>query len=183
MLSMHRIVLAAMLVVGVLSTYPQGQTRAYLTSAVNGAGNTFTAGYIQIGAGIAVGDTLTMSNMVPGDSFLARLTIQNSGNLDLHYAMTTSTSGDATLASTLQLTIRAKTSNPCSNQDGAIVYGPGNLSAGAIGNPAHGADPGDRVVTAGSSDNLCFKVALPGTAPLSVQGKNIGATFSFAAEQ
>ena len=78
---MHRIVLAAMLVVGVLSTYPQGQTRAYLTSAVNGAGNTFTAGNIQIGAGIAVGDTLTMSNMVPGDSFLARLTIQNSGNI------------------------------------------------------------------------------------------------------
>jgi hypothetical protein len=180
---MHRIVLAGMLVVGVLSTYPQGQTRAYLTTAVNSAGNTFTAGNIQIGAGIAVGDTLTMSNLVPGDSFLARLTIQNSGDLDLLYAMTTSTSGDATLASTLQLTIRTKTANPCSSQDGTIVYGPGNLSAGAIGNPAHGVHPGDRVVTGGASEDLCFRVALPGTAPLSVQEKNIGATFSFAAEQ
>jgi hypothetical protein len=180
---MHRIVLAAVLVVGVLSTYPQGQTRAYLTTTVNSSGNSFTAGNVQIGAGIAAGDTLTMSNLVPGDSFVARLTIQNSGDLDLLYAMSTTTSGDATLASTLQLTIRTETTNPCSSQDGTIVYGPGNLSAGAIGNPAHGVHPGDRTVTAGSSEDLCFKVALPGTAPLSVQGKNIGATFSFAAEQ
>jgi Camelysin metallo-endopeptidase len=182
MLSMHRIILASVLVVGVLSTYPQGQTRAYLTTAVN-SGNTFTAGNIQIGAGIAVGDTLTMSNLVPGDVFSARLTIQNSGNLDLHYAMTTTASGDATLASTLQLTIQTTTNNACSAPNGAIVYGPGNLSSAAIGSTAHGLDPGDQTVTAGSSQDLCFKVALPGTAPLSVEGKSIGATFSFAGEQ
>jgi hypothetical protein len=167
----------------VLSSFEQGSTRAYLTTGVTSSGNQFTAGNVQIGAGIAVGDTLTMSNLVPGDSFIARLTIQNSGDLDLLYAMTTTTSGDATLASTLQLTIRTKTANPCSSQDGSVVYGPGNLSAAAIGNPTHGAQAGDRTVLAGATEDLCFKVALPTAASASVQGTSAGATFAFQAEQ
>jgi hypothetical protein len=180
---MRRLLLTGVLVIGVLGSLPQGNTRAYLTTAVSSTGNQFTAGNVQIGAGIASGDTLTMSNLVPGDSFIARLTIDNSGDLDLRYAVATTTSGDATLASTLQVTIRAETANPCSSEDGTVLYGPGSLSAAAIGDPAHGADAGDRTLAAGTSESLCFKVALPSSAPLSVQGVSAGATFNFSAEQ
>ncbi len=175
--------LSGLLLVGVLSSFEQGSTRAYLTTSVASKGNQFTAGNVQIGAGIAVGDTLTMSNLVPGDSFIARLSIQNGGDLDLRYAMTTTPSGDATLASTLQLTIRTRTANPCSSQDGTVVYGPGSLSAAAIGNPAPGPQPGDRTVLAGATEDLCFKVTLPTTASVSVQDLSAGATFAFQAEQ
>ncbi len=124
-----------------------------------------------------------MSNLVPGDSFVARLTVQNSGDLNLIYAMTTTTSGDATLASTLQLTIRTKTANPCSSQDGTVVYGPGSLSAAAIGNATHGVQTGDRTLAAGASEDLCFTVSLPSGTSTTVQATSVGATFTFQAEQ
>ncbi|HYN88879.1 MAG TPA: hypothetical protein VER55_10125 [Ardenticatenaceae bacterium] len=124
-----------------------------------------------------------MSNLVPGDSFTARLTVANGGTLGLRYAMSTSTTGDTTLASSLQLTIRAKTANPCSSLDGSVLYGPGSLNVAAIGNPAYGVDGGDRTLAAGSSEDLCFRVELPPTSGTSLQGKSVTPTFTFAGEQ
>jgi hypothetical protein len=181
---MRRLLLTGLLVAGVLSDLPRGDTVAYYTGAVSRGSNQFTTGIVSLTTGVAVGDTLTMTNLVPGDSFTARLQINATGStLDLRYAMTTTTSGSATLASTLQLTVRTKTSNPCTNQDGTILYGPGNLSSAAIGNPSGGSQAGDRTLVGGANEDLCFTVTMPSTAPLSVQGTTTGATFSFKAEQ
>jgi len=181
--NVRRLLLTGVLVVGALSGFVQGGTIAYFTSSATSAGNQFTAGTVNLAAGVATGDTLTVSNLVPGDSFSARLTIHNGGNLDLRYAMTTSTTGSSALASALQLTIRTKTTNPCSSLDGAVLYGPGNLNVAGIGNPAQGPQAGDRTLAAGTSEDLCFAVSLPGSAPTSLQGTSTSATFTFASEQ
>lgn len=180
---MRRLLLTGVLVVGVLSGTVQGGTVAYFTGAAASTGNQFTVGTLVVAAGIAVGDTLTVSNLVPGESFTALLDVQNSGTLDLRYAMTTTTSGDASLASALQLTIRTKTNSPCSSLDGAVLYGPGSLGAAAIGDPAHGAQPGDRTLPPGGGEGLCFQVQLPSSASATLQGASVTATFTFLAEQ
>ncbi|MBI4492969.1 MAG: hypothetical protein HY690_09270 [Chloroflexi bacterium] len=179
---MRRLLLTGILVVGVLSGFVEGGTVAYFTSAATSAGNQFTAGTLTLAAGIASG-TLTVSNVVPGDSFTAQLTIQNGGNLDLRYAMASDTVGDADLKSALQLTVRTKTANPCSSLDGSVLYGPGNLDAAAFGSTAQGAQAGDRELAAGASEDLCFAVQLPSSASTTLQGKSVTVTFTFAAEQ
>jgi spore coat-associated protein N len=179
----RRLLLTSVLVVGALSGFVRGGTQAYLTAPVSSAGNQFTAGNVKLDAGIAVGDTLTMSNLVPGDSFTARLTIQNSGDLDMRYAMTTAAIGSAALTGTLTVAIRLKTGNPCSSQDGTLLYGPAALDVAAIGDPAHGNQSGDRVVTAGATEDLCFSVVLPASATSALEEMSGTATFAFSAEQ
>src|SRR4051812_39205191 len=115
---MYRLLLTAVLLIGVLSDLPHGDTLAYYAAAVQRGSNQFTVGAVSLSPGIAVGDTLSMSNLVPGDSFVARLQLlATASTLDLRYAMTTSVTGSTSLADALQLTVRTKTANPCSSQD------------------------------------------------------------------
>src|SRR6266702_8802119 len=112
-------------------------TFAYLTTGVQSTGNQFSAGTVHVANSLAMGATLSMDNLIGGDNFDAQLDIANGGTLSLIYAVTTSRTGSAALATTLQLTIRAKTTNPCNARDGAILYS-GDLAAATIGDPAHG---------------------------------------------
>lgn len=180
---MRRLLLAGLVLVGALSGFVERGTVAYFTSSATSAGHQFSAGTLVLVAGVASGDTLSVGNLVPGDGITARLTLRNGGNLHLRYAMTTSTSGDATLAGTLQLTVRTKTANPCASQDGSVLYGPAGLAGAAIGNPAQGAQAGDRELAAGASEDLCFTVQLPADASAGLQGRSVSAIFTFSAEQ
>jgi hypothetical protein len=184
---MRRLLLVGVLVVGALSGLVERQTFALFTSDAGSTGNRFAAGTLTLAAGVASGNTLAASNLVPGDSFIAQLDAQNGGNVDLRYAMTTSwtptPSGDP-LANGLRLTVRTKTGNPCSSKDGAVLYGPdGVLSGAAIGDPAQGQQTGDRLLGAGASEALCFEVSFPANAATGLQGSSITPTFTFAAEQ
>ena len=81
------------------------------------------------------------------------------------------------------MTIRLKTSNPCSAEDGAILYGPGPLSGAAFGDPAQGAQAGDRVLAPGASEQLCIKVELPLSSGNETQNAATVASFVFDAEE
>ena len=52
-----------------------------------------------------------------------------------------------------------------------------------IGNPASGADAGDRVIAAASSETLCFRLTLPIGTGNAYQGATTTTTFTFDAEQ
>ena len=128
---------------------------------------------------------LTVANMIPGDSTIQPLTITNAGAGELRYSMTTAADNVDTknLRDQLQLTLRVKTANPCASEDGAIISGPGILSAAAFGSAAQGADPGDRTLAIAASEVLCFKVELPLASDDTYQNATTTATFTFDAEQ
>jgi hypothetical protein len=178
----NRLLFSGLLFIGVMgSPGPQG-TLAYLTTGVQSTGNQFSAGTVHIGNSMAMGATLSMDNLIAGDNFDAQLDVANSGTLSVIYAVSTNLTGSAPLASTLQLTVRAKTTNPCSARDGAILYS-GDLAIAAIGDTAHGLHAGDRVLAAGAPESLCFTVTLPTSAVPSLVATNAAATFIFTAEQ
>jgi hypothetical protein len=178
-----RLLALAVLVSGVLSGMVTGMTSASYNSSGQSLPNGFTSGSVVVGAGLAGGDTLTASNLVPGDSFVSRLTVQSNGSLGLRYAMTASVTGDTGLASGLLLAIRTKTANPCSSQDGTVLYGPAAMNAAFLGDPAYGQQTGDRLLEAGVAEDLCFALVFPSGASSSLQGKSATVTFNFAAEQ
>jgi hypothetical protein len=155
---------------------------AYLTTGVQSTANQLVAGTVHIATTLAIGATLSMSHLIGGDNFDAQLNVANTGSLGLIYAVTTSYTGSAALANALQLTIRAKTTNPCASRDGTSLY-TGAFAAAAIGDPAHGVQTGDRALVGAAPESLCFTVVLPTSASPSLLDTTITATFLFSAEQ
>ena len=189
---MRRLLLTGVLMIGVLSGFIDGQTEAYFRSSKVATANVFTAGTLGLSAGVTSGtlnfpDYLgTNGGLVPGDTFSAKVTVQNTGDVSMRYAMDTSITGDATLAQTLQLTLRAMgVGDTCTNssQTGTILYGPARVDQAAFGNKAIGQDTGDRSLTPGTSEGLCFTVVVPSNASTSLQETTLSATFSFWGEQ
>lgn len=165
---------------------------AVFTSGATVPDNSFTAGTVVLGTDPT--DTLiTYDNMAPGDVVTAPLTVSNTGTLDLRYAATTVATNDDTkgLAAALVLTVKSGVTS-CTDahwtEDGTVVYGPSVLgpvgSAGVLfGNPASGEQTGDRDLTAGHNEVLCFHVSLPKATGNGLQGSTTTATFQFYAEQ
>ena len=141
----------------------------------------FTTGTIDIESNPAV--VTAVDDMMPGDVAADSLTIVNAGTADLRYAMSTA----ATNALGDQLTVAVREEDGdggCDDFDGAVVVAAGTTLDGAsFGNSAQGADAGDRVLTGGSSEVLCFQVTLPLSTNDTFQGASSDATFSFNAEQ
>ncbi len=181
---MIKATLAMLLATGIIGSFVAIDSLAVFTDQKANSANTFTTG------SVSLTDTpstalVTFANMAPGDSTIQPLQIANAGSLDLRYAMTTSatnTDGKA-LMNQLQLTVRTKTANPCTSEDGTVLYGPGALASGAFGSNAQGAQAGDRTLTAGSNETLCFKVQLPLATADAYQSATTTATFTFDAEQ
>ena len=174
----RRLFLSGMLFMGVLSGSVEHGTLARFTTQVNTGANQFTAGNLRIDQAFGAGSTLSISDLAAGDSFDAQLNITNSGTLPFTYSMSTNVtilSGSAALASALQLTVRAKSTNPCSSRDGVVLF-TGSLNTS-------GADFSTRPLAVGGSDPLCFTIVLPSTASTSLQGSNVAATFTFQAVQ
>jgi len=139
---------------------------------------TFTAGTIDIET--APTTLFTVTDIMPGDSGSATLTVQNNGSGDLRYAMTSSSTDTDTLGLRDQLDLTI-TAGACPGA-GAPLFN-GVLSAAAFGGVAPGPDAGDRALSASTSEQLCFAWSLPLATGNTFQGATTTATFTFNAEQ
>jgi len=179
---MYRRILLSLVAIGVLTSFMGLGGLSLFTATTDNDGNAFTSGTVEISTSPASA-FLTMSNMAPGDSVTAQLTVSNDGTLDLRYAMTTDAVDGVPpgLAAALTLEIREEGTN-CTTFDGTERYN-GSLDLGYIGDPTPGADLGDREITvAAGSEVLCFRVTLPSGAT-GPEGASTTATFTFDAEQ
>jgi spore coat-associated protein N len=179
---MYRRILISLVAIGVLTSFMGLGGLSLFTATTDNDGNAFTTGSVDISTSPASA-FLTMSDMAPGDSVTAQLTVSNIGTLDLRYAMTTDAVDELTpgLAAALTLEIREEGTS-CGDWDGDELYN-NSLAAGFIGHPAPGAQAGDREITvAAGSEVLCFRVTLPlgATGP---EGAKTTAKFTFDAEQ
>lgn len=146
--------------------------------------NAVDAGTIDLASDVA-SSLLSLADMLPGDDVVASLTLSNGGTGELRYAMTTGISGSTDLAGGLALDIKVGVTDCTSagfDTDGTSLFS-GTLSGGAIGDPATGAQTGDRTLAVGAGETLCFRASLPTSADNSLQGLATTATLTFAAEQ
>lgn len=178
------------IVVTVLGAYlSTGATAFFTADGVIGT-NTFTAGSLDIALSPEgpAATAISYANMVPGDSVTQPVTISNVGSVNFRYSMTsvaTNPDGRA-LKDQLVFTIKtADTGGGCSSFTGTTVY-TGDLDSTTgkiIGDPATGAQPGDRTINSPLAETLCFRGTLPTTAGNIYQSATTTATFTFDAEQ
>jgi Camelysin metallo-endopeptidase len=151
----------------------------------------FTTGTIALDAAKIAGLTLTSSNLMPGDVITDDVVVQNNGNAQLRYAMTTSSTNTDTKGLRDVLTLTVKTIDvttplvPCDNFDGASTLYNGVLGTNTakFGDVTQGFQAGDRTLNGGANETLCFRVTLPGGTGNAYQGAATTTTFTFAAEQ
>ena len=183
-----RVLMAIAILIASLGALGTTLTGAVFSDSESVVSNAFSTGTVDIAASPASA-VVSFSTMAPGDKVTASLTVTNDGSLELRYAVT-STSSEDILAGQLDMTIKTGVS-VCNNgqfgNDGSVIYGPADLgnSTGAniIGDPAQGADAGDRVLAASATETLCIQIELPLNTGNSYQGLSTDATFAFAAEQ
>jgi len=126
---------------------------------------------------------LTSANMMPGDTVAGSLVVTNSGTGQLRYAMTSASTNADTKGLMNQITLTVKTlGTSCAVFDGTSLYS-GALSAAAFGNPAQGAQAGDRTLNGAANETLCFQANLPAATGNAFQGATTTTTFTFSAEQ
>jgi predicted ribosomally synthesized peptide with SipW-like signal peptide len=161
---------------------------ALFTDQATTTDNVFSTGTIDIAASPATA-AVTMPAMAPGDEVTAPMLLANNGTLELRYSALSTTTEDA-LAAQLVLSIReGVTPANCTDANwdasGTQIYsGVLGTIAGTplFGSNAQGSQPGDRVLAAGASENLCVNVTLPLSAS-GIEGLSTTATFTFDAEQ
>lgn len=147
--------------------------------------NTFDTGTIALSTQ-PTSALLSFTDMFPGDEDVAPLTLSNDGSGELRYAMTASVT-ESTLSASLGLKIKSGLSScdVASMDDGTLgaVVADTTLDSAGFGDPAQGAQSGDRTLPAGASEDLCFMVRLPLSADNSLQGLSTSADLTFSAEQ
>ena len=183
-----RSVLAASMAVAALAASVTG---AYFTDSEASTGNKFVTGDVDIAAPTSA--IVTQANMAPGDVQIGEVVVSNSGSLEMRYALSSTTNGDADLAAQLDLVIWAESAETTSDGTCATtapattLYGAADLGSttglNVIGDPAQGDQGSDRVLAAAASETLCFRVELPTTTGNSFESLTTSAEFTFAAEQ
>ena len=185
---MARKLAATIVVLALFATLVTLGALAVFTSTASVGSNTFSTGTVTISTS-PVSALVTFSGMAPGDQVTNPITVTNTGSLALRYAVT-STTTENTLAAQLSLTIKSGVTT-CTNAafgaSGTVLYGPTSLGTIAgtnvVGNPARGAQAGDRTLAAAANEVLCFNVSLPLATGNTFQGLTTTATFAFQAEQ
>ena len=157
-------------------------TVAWFTDSLSVGANAFTTGTIDISTSPSTA-LLTASAMMPGDTVNGTLVVTNSGSAQLRYALSTSaTNTDSkALRDAIALTIKTQGAS-CAAFDGTMLY-TGDLASAAFGDGTPGEQSGDRTLSAGTSETLCFQAQLPTSTDNSYQGATTTATFTFDAEQ
>jgi len=186
---MFRKTLILILATGLLAGFAGAALALFTDSASIGA-NTFTTGTVDISTS-PTSALVTFSNMAPGDQVTAPVTVTNAGTLALRYAITsTATNADGkNLMTQLVMTIKSGVTT-CTNAgfggSGTQHYS-GALGSVAginvVGDPASGAQAGDRNLAASANETLCFNVLLPTSSGNTYQNATTTATFTFNAEQ
>lgn len=179
-----RTMYVSLLAAGVLASAPWAVTHAVWGDSQTVTGNAFITGSVDIAATPTTA-LVTFSDMTPGDTVTAPLSVSNSGTLELRYAMSTSISGSTVLSDGLELQVKSAVTT-CTTagfgSTGTSLYN-STLTSGAIGSSAQGAQTDDRTLAASASETLCFQVRLPSGASNSLQGLSSTATFTLSAEQ
>jgi hypothetical protein len=153
----------------------------FTDTAINDA-NAFTAGTIDISTAPASA-FLTLDPLMPGDTVNAGLVVTNAGTANLRYAMTSSSTNADAKALRDQMTLVIKDAGTdCATFDGTTLYS-GTLAGAAFGDVTSGAQAGDRALSAGLGETLCFRAALDIGTGNAFQGAATTTTFTFSAEQ
>ena len=120
-----RLAKAALVFILMLLTVVVLVTGAIFTSTASVGANTFTTGSVSLTTTPATA-LVTLAGMAPGDQITAPVAVNNTGSLQLRYAIT-STTTENVLAGQLQLTVKSGVTT-CTNAayaaTGVIVYGP-----------------------------------------------------------
>lgn len=172
-----RLGMAALAVLAAVSVGAGATSLAIFTDSAESSG-TFTSGTIDITSSPTV--AFTVAAMMPGDASTQALTIANAGTGELRYSLATVATN--TLGDALNLTVKTLGTS-CATFDGTTVLAATPLDGAAIGSATQGADVGDRVLAAATSEVLCFRVSLPLTTDNTAQGISSAVTFTFDAEQ
>jgi spore coat-associated protein N len=179
---------ASIVVLALLATILTAGALAVFTDTQSVGANTFSTGDVDISTSPASA-LVTFSGMLPGDQVTAPITVTNDGSADMRYAIT-STTTENVLAAQLDLTVKSGVAS-CTNANfgasGTVIYGGADLGSLAgvniVGDPAQGAQAGDRALVAAASETLCFNVTLPLATGNAFANLTSTATFAFAAEQ
>lgn len=176
----------ALLALGVVLGLGSLTTGAYWTDDATVTGITLSSGKLDLkldGQDDLTGYTsLSITNMVPGQSVAAVLTVSNAGNVPFTYTATsTATNPDSkNLAGALTVKVTGATtvtgSSPTATCGGATLAGTGAALGGGLVTTA-------RTITPGNLERLCLQITLPTTAANSVQDASTGVTLSFNASQ
>ncbi len=169
-----------------------GSVYALFTASTAAPAQDVNTGTVVVGVTGPAGGSATISfaSAFPGASVVQPLSVSNAGSLELRYAVSSQVaSGSAALAEALRWTVRSGVTD-CSSSgfaasgtqvfDGVLAT---STKTAKIGDPAPGAQAGDRLVAAGASDVLCSRITLPTTAASSLQGLGLGVTLTVDAEQ
>jgi predicted ribosomally synthesized peptide with SipW-like signal peptide len=168
-----------------------GQLSLALFTDQESVAGTFSTGSIDLDGTAIAGLTLTTSAMMPGDSVTDDVLVSNIGTAQLRYSLSTASTNADTKLLRAVLTLTVKTidvttpGTPCNDFDGTSVLAATVLGASTagFGNPAAGAQAGDRNLAAAASEALCFRVSLPSGTGNAYQGAATTTTFTFDAEQ
>jgi hypothetical protein len=100
---------------------------------------------------------LDLGNLVPGTSTAGVVTVENAGDADLSYRVTSGGAGAAPLLAALSMTVTTASA----------------VTSAATGPVCGGsAVTGSRTLAAGGAERLCVEVALPADAPASAAGRS-----------
>lgn len=147
---------------------------------------------------IAVGERtvpIRADGLAPGDLVAGTVELVNDGTLLLRYALTVSATTTDGLATWLTWTFAPAQGDACPTAAGwragapagALVVDGDALADGRVvtlvGDPATGADPGDRTLDVGETDLLCIAAELSVDAPNAVQATVSELRFVALAEQ
>lgn len=171
--------LGAVLAVGVTGTY------ASWTDSVPVSGISMSTGKLDLKVNgqdsLSTYAGLSMSNMVPGNSAAAVLTVSNSGTVPLTYFATATASGTLGPALAVKVTGDATTATPGSTATcaGQALSGSGTTFTGAL----VGSSSAPRSLAGSTSETLCIQATLPATADNSLQGQTTSVTLTFTASQ
>ena len=147
---------------------------------------TFSAGKLDLVLNGDVDDavdltSLTMTNMHPGTSKDAALTVANAGTLPFTYNLKATAADNAGNTSSLSAALTVAVYPGGLAADGLTCAGSTPLATFAF-NGADVLNPARQLAPAGT-ESLCVRVSLPTSAANSLQGTGTTATFTFTASQ
>jgi spore coat-associated protein N len=187
----RRRLLAAIGIAGLsLITVGTLTTGAIFSDSEDLGANSFTTGTLVLGLN-PVSALFSVTNMAPGDTVSKPLTVSDAGTLGLRYAATavaTDADGKALrnqLAFTVYSGVTAANCTAGTTAGGTVLFGSATIGASSavFGDPAQGAQAGDRPLGAGTGETLCFVANLPLATDNTFQNAATTVTFTFDAEQ
>ncbi len=175
----RRRTLAALLMVSAVATVGAGAMSLALFTDSQAATGSWTSGTITLGS-ISPSTVFTATDILPGDGGSQTVTVSNSGTGALRYAMSSASTDEDTKGLAAQMTLLVEV-GACPSAEATIYTGP--LSDALFGSVITGADTGDRLISAGATETLCFTWGFPIASGNAFQDAATSTTFTFDAEQ